>query len=979
MSPTYSPSENIQLVGVDQPGTAEQIEIAVQTYQTTVPFDFEALSRGADRAWVTPGITFGVVGRLAASRRDCLHIVLGLQGNKRVRIYDPDARQLLFYSWKNTIVETMGVRYMDDGSGFVRFITFGGGRRINFDRLASFNAQFLGISSKNIAAVSFGLPMVKDLCFERFVDSLFMIRFAVDANEYRTIDHTRFKSRKPIDPTADRFVEVRSNPSTVVESFEAEIEVQGSRLRRPARVRFEIQGTSGTLRLRFPKLDYAMRPVNPLDLERTFYAVVDEVVSQILTSGIYAPKPPTLEEVQRFDGMAGLADFSEYALALQDADERRQFFSRLDLTEDEWTWLPQLRAVSSLLHNSVVKNDVAALLGELVGRDPSLAVRVLHFCASDRYAKDLGFLVADAVQAEAERLPDDSRSEAEDALVEWAVAHEVDSWDVDLAGDAIGVRHLRFQPADLTLDALPPLLWKVVGALHDRLLAVRDDTGLLLEKYDWCVRVARKLPPAHSTAPAALRLVAQGLVPRRPHEGNVILSTPVSDLAGLDSEVLRQFGLPLWPHLRAVRDGAGVVIANDGVGSALALEVLDPGAATRTLNPARDLVSGESVRMEMPADIPSLRLRFTKYGTVREVVVPIAAASDQQATSRPLDTALDRRRMQDQKRYRKEIDPDGIVIGNSPLLLKMFEEIHFLNATMPPDGRPVAAILLGPTGVGKSHVAHLLHRASSRRDRKYIEVSAGGAGGDPNMQVGEWIGYGKNHGVVGIDRGGRKGRLMEANGGTVFVDEFDALSPELQTIFLSILERKPVRMVGSGEITLDVRCIFASNIDIDAAVESGRLRRDLLARVGKPRITIPTLRERRGDIVALAKHFIRNSGKVLSPACKLALLHYDWPENIREVRQTMESAVARAGDATHIEIDHLDLPAAALASARAVAAADIEGVLWRLADEIARSEGYAPGEGLQRRAGEVLDVGEARASRMYETHLRPPSTPAAEA
>ena len=88
-----------------------------------------------------------------------------------------------------------------------------------------------------------------------------------------------------------------------------------------------------------------------------------------------------------------------------------------------------------------------------------------------------------------------------------------------------------------------------------------------------------------------------------------------------------------------------------------------------------------------------------------------------------------------------------------------------------------------------------MHQSSSRADRRYadrryIEVSAGGSGGDPGMQVGEWVGYGKNHGVQGIDRDGRKGRLAEADGGTVFVDEFDALSTELQTIFLSILERR---------------------------------------------------------------------------------------------------------------------------------------------------------------------------------------------
>jgi len=140
-------------------------------------------------------------------------------------------------------------------------------------------------------------------------------------------------------------------------------------------------------------------------------------------------------------------------------------------------------------------------------------------------------------------------------------------------------------------------------------------------------------------------------------------------------------------------------------------------------------------------------------------------------------------------------------------------------------------LLLGEPGVGKTHIAKLLHDSSNRDSKPFKDVNAGGGGGDINIQRGEWIGYGKGHGIQGIDKSGRPGHLMKADGGTLFVDEFASLSHDLQIIFLSILEKRSVEKIGGESFTPDVRCVFATNADVEEAVANGSLRRDLLDRI----------------------------------------------------------------------------------------------------------------------------------------------------
>jgi transcriptional regulator with PAS, ATPase and Fis domain len=207
---------------------------------------------------------------------------------------------------------------------------------------------------------------------------------------------------------------------------------------------------------------------------------------------------------------------------------------------------------------------------------------------------------------------------------------------------------------------------------------------------------------------------------------------------------------------------------------------------------------------------------------------------------------------------------------------------------------------------------------------------------------------------------------MDANWGTLFIDECASISRDLQVIFLSVLEKRSVEKVGGESFTPDVRCIFATNSDVEREVAKGNLRRDLLDRI-PIKISIPPLRERRGDILLLAKYFAVD--QKITDKCMMALLRYHWPANIRELQNKTAAAKVKTKSEDRIDIDleHFDLPADIVSTVEGLDAESCHRELWNLANEIAHDEGYEQGKGLQRRAGEIMGVSEAKASKMYRT------------
>jgi len=629
----YDPQEHIQHLEVAPraEGILDQREITIQSYQTTIPFDFARLNQGIESAWLTPQIRFGVFARTPLTGDDALHVVLGLQDELSVRAYDYDARRPLWFTWQNVIVDTVGVRYFRDNDGFLVFKTTGGGRRITEDLLNDFNSSFLGIPRNAVRKRDFDLQKLRKLCFDRFVDRLYMLRFAdPSAEEYRSIEHALFQSRKWMDREVERLHEIQADPQVRIESFEADVDIRAEDLAGLTTVRFLIRGLSGSLRLKFPKLEYKNEPTTLEEQARVFYRLVDIAEGSILDADYYTRQPRSLDEL---DVELGLfednVDLTQFREVLMNKDARHEFFQSLDLSEMWHKWRPHLRALDELLPIAGVADHLAALAQEMIARNPCQAAELLGVCQTDGKTQRLGKFIAGILADKLQSIPAETRSRVEAALLSWAVDHERDSWDIDPDTGEILVYNLRWKTTDLSLECVPAVLWKLVGVMHARLMAASGDTGELLRRYDWCMEAAKSLPPNHSKMPPALRLVAEGKVPTAVSDGCKVLRNRIDDLAALDEEVLNQFGLPLWPCLVASQENEIVTLQNNGVGVARSVSAAPSESlfsATEATSEV-DLCPGKAIQLPVTGSPASVEVRFTKYGAERHVRVPIVVVT----------------------------------------------------------------------------------------------------------------------------------------------------------------------------------------------------------------------------------------------------------------------------------------------------------------------------------------------------------------
>jgi formate hydrogenlyase transcriptional activator len=204
-------------------------------------------------------------------------------------------------------------------------------------------------------------------------------------------------------------------------------------------------------------------------------------------------------------------------------------------------------------------------------------------------------------------------------------------------------------------------------------------------------------------------------------------------------------------------------------------------------------------------------------------------------------------------------------------------------------------LVLGETGTGKELVARAIHRLSTRRDKPFVRLS--GAALPPGLLESELFGYEK--GAFTGANSSRMGRIELANHGTLFLDEVGDIPADLQPKLLRVLQEREFERLGSTQTRhVDVRLIAATNRDLQAMVEEGIFRADLYYRLNVFPIKIPSLRDRRDDIPALARHFTerfarrlhRPTPSIPGPAMD-ALRNWDWPGNIRELENVIERAV----------------------------------------------------------------------------------------
>jgi DNA-binding NtrC family response regulator len=229
------------------------------------------------------------------------------------------------------------------------------------------------------------------------------------------------------------------------------------------------------------------------------------------------------------------------------------------------------------------------------------------------------------------------------------------------------------------------------------------------------------------------------------------------------------------------------------------------------------------------------------------------------------------------------------LVGESDPILMLREVLRKVAPT------EATVLIQGENGTGKELVAQAIYRASGRAAQPYIRVNC--AALSESLMESEFFGHEKGAFTGATER--REGRFELASGGTLLLDEISEISPRLQAKLLRVLqEREFERVGGTKTIQVDVRVLATTNRDLGKSVEKGDFREDLYYRLNVFPVSVPPLRERRGDIELLARHFLnhfcRQHGKAdvaLTAECISILEAHRWPGNVRELQNTVERAV----------------------------------------------------------------------------------------
>ena len=246
--------------------------------------------------------------------------------------------------------------------------------------------------------------------------------------------------------------------------------------------------------------------------------------------------------------------------------------------------------------------------------------------------------------------------------------------------------------------------------------------------------------------------------------------------------------------------------------------------------------------------------------------------------------------------------PSSDIIGQS----RVMQEVFGLVAQVADSNTTV--LIHGETGTGKELIARSIHKSSPRLRGPLIQVNCAAI---PDTLIESEL-FGHERGAFTGALHQRRGRFEEANGGTIFLDEVGELSAAAQAKLLRVLQEKQFQPLGSSRtVRVDVRIITATNRNLEQDLAIGRFRSDLFYRLNVFPIILPPLRDRGGDILLLADHFIMKYAremakpvKKLSPAVSDVLLSYPWPGNVRELENCIERAVLLAPGDT-IELIHL--------------------------------------------------------------------------
>lgn len=251
------------------------------------------------------------------------------------------------------------------------------------------------------------------------------------------------------------------------------------------------------------------------------------------------------------------------------------------------------------------------------------------------------------------------------------------------------------------------------------------------------------------------------------------------------------------------------------------------------------------------------------------------------------------------------------VIGNSPAMHRVIEQLKNLAPT------DTTVLILGESGTGKELVARALHQNSQRKSKPFVPLNISAL---PESILESEL-FGHEAGAFTGAAARRIGKFEYANGGTLFLDEVGEMPTDTQIKLLRVLEDRKITRLGSNEEKpINVRLVAATNADLKSEMETGTFRSDLYYRLSVVTIFLPPLRDRREDIPLLIDHFLKEFCKRqgrdvegLSRAARQALMAFDWPGNIRQLRNVIEGMLALDTDGK-LDVDDLPTELAQLGS-----------------------------------------------------------------
>ena len=292
---------------------------------------------------------------------------------------------------------------------------------------------------------------------------------------------------------------------------------------------------------------------------------------------------------------------------------------------------------------------------------------------------------------------------------------------------------------------------------------------------------------------------------------------------------------------------------------------------------------------------------ITGFGTIENAVEAIRLGAFDYLTKPLIDDDLSlciqralgqREIIAENRTLKRQLDQRfglGNIIGHDYKMLKMFDLIESVADTR------TTVLILGESGTGKTMTARSIHQLSSRRQKPFVEMACGSL--PDSLLESELFGH-----VAGSFTGAvhdKVGKFLQADGGTIFLDEIATASPNLQVKLLRVLQDREFEPVGGNKThKVDIRLILATNVDLEDAVAKGTFRQDLYYRINVITLEQPALRERMGDIPLLLEHYLeefrKQSNKTVHGFSEQAvqmLQRYNWPGNVRELVNIVERSV----------------------------------------------------------------------------------------